>query len=128
MSTLKKDPRDLAQAAGSGSATIKFTEIRGEVDPNAAYCSLFATSSNKESYFDLIIRTAAINQGPIRLPSPHVEVVVKLGYSWSPISGSIKFDYDKNSGHAKCTFTSLTSQIGEEIPSGDFEVTFAKQT
>ena len=125
MTILKKDPRDLAKATGSGSAVIHFKEIRGEVDQRAAYLYFLPKLSSYDSYVQITILREEFNQGAIPLPSDNVQTYIKLGTSaWSANAGNAKCDWDENSGRATGTFELINSQTEEKISSGNFDVTF----
>ena len=128
MTTLKKDPRDLAQATGSGIAIIHFKEIRGEVDQRAAYLYFLPKPSSYDSYVQITILREAFNQDPVPLPSDNVQTYVKLGTSaWSANEGSVKCNWDEHLGRATGSFELINLQTEETLSSGNFDVTFPVQ-
>lgn len=128
MTTLKKDPRDIAQATGSASAVIHFKEIRGEVDQRAAYLYFLPKPSSFDSYIQITLLREALNQGSVPLPSGNVQTSIKLGTSaWSANTGNVKCDWDENLGRATGSFELINSQTEESISSGNFDVTFPVQ-
>lgn len=126
MTTLKKHPRDLAKATGSGSAVINFKDIRGEVDSNAAYLYLLTTPLNYDNYIRFVIHRKELNQGEITLPSDEVQTEIKLGAStWSANAGAVKCDYNDDTGHITGTFKLIDVKANIELSPGFFDATLS---
>ena len=128
MKFINKAPRDLAQATGTGSATINFQQIGGEVDQLAAYLSFLPKASSYDSYIQINISRDKFNQGLISLPSSDVDTYIKLGASgWSADAGHIECRWNEELRHITGSFNLINSDTQEEISAGFFDVTFPTQ-